>query len=376
MDKYLTNALTAEERQLLFSLILTEDNKEELGALVDEAFADAVTGQEDAALRELIFLAIRERRPKAALRPMRYRWLAAASVLFILCLGAGYLWIANKSSTASKKLIVNASDLPPGRQGAILTLADGKKIALDTVADGQVTTQGGASVTVANGALVYGDGGRDILYNTMSTPRGRQFRLSLPDGTLVWLNAGSSISYPTVFDGPVRKVRITGEAYFEVAARADMTFQVDVGDKRVVEVIGTHFNINAYDNEKNINTTLLEGAVRVTGDRQVVLKPGEQAQVPAEGEHATMKVIPHANVDKVMAWKNGMFDFEDASFDEIMRQFERWYDIEVVYGKDIPRIQLMGKMTRDVSISGLILFLEKLGIHARLEGRRLIIEER
>ena len=383
MDKYLTNTIAVEERQRLFSLIEGQQHKDELESMVDEAFAGAVDMEEDTELRELIFQAIRQRRSARVVK-MPYRWIAAACILLIFGLGS-YLWLSHRTPSPAPAMAVQTPDLAPGRQGAVLTLANGSKIVLDSLKNGHVTTQGNAMVSLDNGALVYAGSEGEMLYNTMSTPKGRQFQLRLSDGTQVWLNAASSISYPTVFKGQVRQVEVKGEAYFEVAKNTDMPFRVNVNDKEVVEVLGTHFNVNAYDNENSINTTLLEGAVRVVsrgvkGD--VVLKPGQQARVLAGMIDGTgvgvmdgteIKVISNPDIEKVMAWKNGMFSFENARLDEVMRQLERWYDIEVVYEKGVPDIELMGKMTRDVSLKGLMVFLERLGVHCRLEGRKLIV---
>ncbi|MBN9385919.1 MAG: FecR domain-containing protein [Chitinophagaceae bacterium] len=375
MDKYLTNTILVEERQRLLRLIASQQYRNELESVVDEAFAGAVDGEEDTELRELIFQAIRQRRSAPVVK-MPYRRIAAACVILALSIGS-YLWISHRTTSPTQQMAVQTPDLAPGKQGAILTLANGSKIVLDSLKNGHVTTQGNALVSLDNGALVYAGSEGEMLYNTMSTPKGRQFQLRLSDGTQVWLNAASSISYPTVFKGQVRQVDVKGEAYFEVAQNTNMPFRVNVNNKEVVEVLGTHFNVNAYDNEKSINTTLLEGAVRVVSggmNGDAVLKPGQQARVSTGMVDGTgIKVISNADIDRVMAWKNGMFSFEDARLDEVMRQLERWYDIEVTYEKGVPDIELMGKMTRDVSLKGLMLFLERLGVHCRLEGRKLIV---
>jgi ferric-dicitrate binding protein FerR (iron transport regulator) len=215
----------------------------------------------------------------------------------------------------------------------------------------------------------------------MSTPKGRQFQVTLPDGTKVWLNAGSSIRYPTVFNGGERKVEVMGEAYFEVAHNAKMPFKVNVNNKAELEVLGTHFNVNAYDNEATINTTLLEGSVKV-GSRSrspsgaigklqsAVLKPGNQAVLTHDSR---LTIHDNVDVNQVMAWKNGLFNFEGATFREIMNELERWYDIEIVYEKTVPDIEFEGKMTRDVPLHDLLKMLERSDIHFRIEGRKLIV---
>ncbi|MCR6722586.1 MAG: DUF4974 domain-containing protein [Chitinophagaceae bacterium] len=226
-----------------------------------------------------------------------------------------------------------------------------------------------------NGQLVY-DGANDeaiaVGYNSMATPKGRQFKMVLPDGTKVWLNAASSIRYPILFTGDERNVEITGEAYFEVAHNKSKPFHVKTSDGTDVEVLGTHFNINSYDNEESINTTLLEGSVRVTSKAgNIVLQPGQQAQSNANGIISLKRTV---NIDQVMAWKNGIFDFQDATLEEVMRQLERWYDIDVTYEKNIPKLEFYGKMGKDLSLETVLNGLEKSNVHFRMEaGRKLVV---
>ena len=307
----------------------------------------------------------------------RWRW-AAASIILLLGVGT-YLWQSSKTNTPT----VAITDIAPGGEGAILTLANGKQVVLDSLANGLIAVQKGAQTIIRNGELVYDASGAaagEVMYNTMRTPKGRQFRLQLPDGTRVWLNAASSIRYPTAFTGEERKVEITGEAYFEVAKAFSaggregvIPFRVNVRNKAEVEVLGTHFNINAYENEKGIHTTLLEGSVRVMQrSSALVLKPGQQALISSIGEK--IQLVNHADTDKVMAWKNGLFYFEGLTLEEAMRQLERWYDIEVIYEGAVPNIRFGGKMRRDISLSGLLQLLSDSQLKFRLEeGRRLIV---
>jgi ferric-dicitrate binding protein FerR (iron transport regulator) len=289
-------------------------------------------------------------------------------------------------------------DLPPGKNGAILTLADGSKVVLDSLGNGVVATQNGSKILLNNGQLAYStsnnghpaSGAADspavITYNTMTTPKGRQFQLLLPDGTKIWLNAASSVRYPTRFTDMERKVQVTGEAYFEVAQNAKAPFVVTVDEQTEIQVLGTHFNINSYADETSINTTLLEGSVRVIhAGEKALLRLGQQAQVPVDKAAQTggqpsetardhIKVLSNVNIDKVVAWKNGVFDFQDASLEEVMRQLERWYDIEVVYEKNIPKLEFFGRMGRDLTLSNVLRGLELSKVHFRMEGeRRLVI---
>jgi ferric-dicitrate binding protein FerR (iron transport regulator) len=238
------------------------------------------------------------------------------------------------------------------------------------------------------------------------TPKGRQFSLLLPDGTQVWLNAASSIRYPTTFTEGQRRVEVSGEVYFEIARNTKMPFRASVNNKAEVEVLGTHFNVNAYENEEYINTTLLEGSIKVQAggaaqpgnndssqvaspDRpdphpaqpsSVILKPGQQALMQVgETTQPAMKAQPgitvvDADIDQVMAWKNGAFNFNGASLEEVMRQLERWYDIEVIYEKGVPDIRIGGELSRDVSLAGLLKGLKESKVRFRIEeGHRLVV---
>lgn len=313
------------------------------------------------------------------------RWLwaaAAASIMAVLAAGA-YFLLSNEHTAPQVAKAPANTDVAPGRNGAILTLADGTQVVLDQLGNGVVASQNGAEAVLKNKQLAYnvtGKASAEVEYNSISTPKGRQFQVTLPDGTQVWLNSASSIRYPTVFTGKARAVEITGEAYFEVAKDPGMPFRVNVNNKAEIEVLGTHFNVNAYDNETNINTTLLEGRVRVQAGRETpataqparILKPGQQALIAAAAPAIT--VVNNADIEKVMAWKNGLFNFEDVSLEDAMKQLERWYDIEVVYEKGIPDIYFVGKISKDVTLAGMLKLLRASQVHFRIEqNRRLIV---
>jgi len=302
------------------------------------------------------------------------RWGWAAAVLVI---GLGAFWLLGRQETARPETVeVHQQDIAPGKPGAILTLADGTQMELDSMGNGLIATQQGVNVKLNNGEVEYDDTEEKadkIVYNTMTTPRGRQFRLTLPDGTKVWLNAASSLRFPMAFPGAERMVEVTGEAYFEVARDDHKPFHVLVNQTASVQVLGTHFNINAYSNEQLMRTTLLEGSLAVIHGRQrALLKPGQQAQLRTMEENG-LKVTADVDLDKVMAWKNGIFNFEGATLGEFLLQVERWYDIEVEYEKGVPEIKFWGKMTRDIPLSGLLVVLERSNVKFRLEGRKLTI---
>jgi ferric-dicitrate binding protein FerR (iron transport regulator) len=314
-----------------------------------------------------------EQAPVVRRMPARHRWsrVAAAAVFLLLATGV-YTWFRATQSRTTTVAVKKLPEIMPGKEGAVLVLADGRQVRLDSMANGVVAAQNGASAVLTNGQLTYTvtDAGTGATaYNTMYTPKGRQFHLQLPDGTGVWLNAASSIRYPVVFTGGERKVDITGEAYFEVAKNITIPFRINASNRAVIEVLGTHLNINAYDNEESLNTTLIEGAVRVSrGADSVLLSPGQQARVAA-----TLQVVKQADLDKVMAWKNGVFNFENAGLAEVMRQLERWYDITVIYEKGIPNVYFIGEISRGMSLGDVLTTMEKTGVHFRMQEDRTLI---
>lgn len=336
----------------------------------------------------------------AAAPPSRLRRIAmnktgwAAAAVLVLLLGAGLYWVLRPTAQHAIA-VVQDTDVLPGGNKATLTLADGRVVRLDS-AGNQVFQQGNTTVQQQDGQLVYDAKtlpapDSQPAFNTLSTPRGGQYQLVLPDGSKVWLNAASSITYPTAFTGNTREVIITGEAYFEVAKNPRQPFGVSIlpfKGRRAsrVEVLGTHFNINAYDDEESIKTTLLEGKVRMrseAGSQQsdpasqtsdlrpqnsVILKPGQQASLSNQSNQSPKIQVQTVDLDQVMAWKNGAFSFENKSLQEVMRQLARWYDIEVVYEGKLPSVTFAGEMGRDVPLSKVLAFLKGSRINFRMEG--------
>ena len=309
-------------------------------------------------------------------------WLKrAVAAAVIISFGLSFYFLFdNKESKldivgASTKNDLIINDILPGGNKAILTLADGSKIILDSADNGTVTHQGGVRVIkLSNGQLSYdlknGEPNK-VVYNTITTPVGGQYQLILTDGSKVWLNAASSLRFPSFFDGNERRVEITGEAYFEVAKNKAMPFIAKVNDAEV-QVLGTHFNIMAYDNEEAVETTLLEGSVKVVnGGQNNILKPDQQLQVSGDG---TTKLMTNVDIDQVVAWKNGTFIFENADIKSIMRQISRWYNVEVIYqNKNINDLFTL-EMPRTSKLSDVIKVLELTGnIHFEIEGKRVII---
>ncbi|MGN6435681.1 MAG: FecR family protein [Agriterribacter sp.] len=327
--------------------------------------------------------------PKAALLSIKRKWYWAAAALVFMVSGT----IAYRSFTNEKKSLPVANtktnryknDIAPGRNGAILTLSDGSTVNLDTAQNGLLAVQGKTKLTTANGSINYektkATGGEPI-YNMINTPRGRQYKVVLCDGSQVWLNAASSIRYPAVFEGAQRKVQITGEAYFEIAAAYSKSgkekipfivqFTTPSGYSGEVNVLGTHFNLNAYAEETAVKTTLLEGSVKVSLDNNesALLQPGEQVGI---GKNGKMKVSGDVDVDAVMAWKNGYFSFNKTDMATLMREISRWYDVEIEYAGAVPDRKFGGEISRSSNASDVLKIMEESKVYFKIEGKKIIV---
>lgn len=310
--------------------------------------------------------------------PRNWRW-AAASIVITLGIGVAAYWQFSSKTTSSVQqhaAINKLTDIGPGVEKAVLTLADGTQILLDSSKNGHLAQQGGSRVVKRNdGQLAYEpqiNTTDKIVLNTLTVPRGGQYSLTLADGTNVWLNAASSIRYPTSFTGSDRVIEIAGEAYMEIAKNAKQPFRVKANGTEVI-VLGTSFNVNAYADENTVKTTLIDGAVKVvktaTGGN-VLLQPGEQVQV--EADKGDLKV-ERVNTEEVIAWRNGLFSFNNADVKTIMRQLSRWYDINVVYENGIPTQRFYGEMNRNLTLSQVLKGLEVIKINCKIEGRNLIV---
>ncbi|MDH7459955.1 FecR domain-containing protein [Chitinophagaceae bacterium 26-R-25] len=318
--------------------------------------------------------------PKSKVRKLR--WMTAAAAIVLVALGT-FFWInVNRDKRPSVAVKPSESnDIAPGKNGAVLQLADGSKVSLDLAANGVVAAQGGSQAIMHNGQLKYEKGKLqdDNVFNTLTTPRGRIFNVVLSDGTRVWLNAASSLRYPTRFAGSRRVVEVSGEAYFDVAHNQNSPFIVQIinasgKSPASVEVLGTTFNINAYAGDSHNSTTLLDGAVRIiAGNSQLVLKPGQQSTFDHNGN---AQLAANPDLQEVLSWKNGIFSFENKSSADIFRELSRWYDIDVVYENGVPNIDIGGKMSRDVSLSVVLTFLKDSGLKCRLDAdqKKLFIQ--
>jgi ferric-dicitrate binding protein FerR (iron transport regulator) len=309
--------------------------------------------------------------------PGRRRWIRYAAAAVLILAVASLAWLYKPVPGPQKIAKVN-NEIMPGGNKAVLTLADGSSITLDSAGTGNLARQGNTKILKPDsGRLVYEVSGAAgaVAYNTLSTPKGGQFMVTLPDGSRVWLNAVSTLTYPTAFSGRERNVDLTGEAYFEIAENAAQPFHVHVkvpgsGNTMEVQVLGTHFNIMAYSDEKKINATLMEGAVKIIhGNSKNLLKPGEQAVVNPAGP---VEIRKNVDTEEVIAWKNGQFMFKSIALTDIMRQVARWYDVEVVYERH-PDIRLSGIVNRNIPISEILKLFESNGANFKIEGKRIIV---
>jgi transmembrane sensor len=325
-------------------------------------------------------------------------WRYGAAAVILLLIGAGgYFTLFYKAHPVNAPSLAGRfkNDVKPGGSKAVLTLSNGSKIVLDGAGVGQIAQQGGVDVEhLGSGGSAYRvqtTKPNAVLYNTLETPRGGIYQLRLPDGTRVWLNSGSSIRYPVFFAGNERQVELTGEAYFEVAKNASAPFKVIINGKAEVDVLGTEFDVDAYENEPSIKATLLEGSVRmvkavpvplvgVNTNKEklgVVLKPGQQAQLISGGNtgngEEVLNVDHHPDLDEVMAWKNGLFRFNGESIETIMKDAARWYNVDVVYKTD-NKLSFVATISRDVPISKLLKLLELTDrVHFQIDGKRITV---
>ncbi|MGV3766030.1 MAG: FecR family protein [Chitinophagaceae bacterium] len=318
--------------------------------------------------------------PAPVRRMNRARWLVAASLVLLAGLGSYFFFMRQEQDREEEMARVQVEPIVPGGNKATLTLADGSTVLLDDAGNGVLATQGNAIVKKnADGEVAYDLNahpatGAATVYNTINTPRGGQYKLTLPDGTKVWLNAATLLRFPTTFTGVERKVELEGEAYFEVAANKKMPFRVQSA-AQTIEVLGTHFNINTYKEEADVRTTLLEGSVKVVSPltpEGKVLVPGQQSLlVPGKAGISVAEV----NVEEVVAWKNGLFIFNKASLETIMHQVARWYDVEVEYRGRVTEDVFVGKLNRSENVQEVLRILELNKVKFHIEGRKIIVGE-
>lgn len=336
----------------------------------------------EATSQQLLATILQQQQPPATLRHISRRptWLAAAAVLFLLALGT---WLYTSTSFSPqdvpKALATTSPVIVPGGNKAVLVLGDGTNILLDSANNGNLTLQGNTTITKTDGQLSYYNNKEAATalaasYNTLVTPKGGQYQVVLSDGTKVWMNAASSLRYPAAFTGSEREVVLNGEAYFEVAKYPGKPFKVILNGMEV-QVLGTHFNVMAYDNEAAITTTLLEGSVKVSNPTSAnptsaILVPGQQALRTKNGP---VTVLSNVDMEETMAWKNGYFQFNRDGLDVVMRQIERWYDVTVSYEGKIPDRKFGGKISRSSNIQDVLKVLELSKVAFRIDGKKIIV---
>ncbi|KQN38538.1 DUF4974 domain-containing protein [Pedobacter sp. MC2016-05] len=364
LDQYVNKTITEEDFAELFNYI----SKEEYKPLLDDYMKklDKVTSP-DADVHHVdwnymyqnIVVDKKERSKTAIIISLAKKLTIAASLVIV-----GYLGyhIYNKQKVPQPTVQIVKKDLLPGGDKAILKLADGSEIILNDAQKGTLTRQGASNINKSDeGFIEYAvndKGEQNVYTNTLSTPRGGQYRLMLPDKSLVWLNAESSITFPTAFVGSQRKVMVTGEVYFEVSKDRTKPFVVE-SEQANVAVLGTHFNVNLYPNEENAAVTLLEGSIKLNHNNvSKILVPGQQAVFDANSSRILLRNV---DVDNVVDWKNGLFIFEDASIKDVMRQVERWYNVEVKYVGKTPSIKFNGVVSRNNNVSKLLKLLQAAG---------------
>lgn len=382
---YVQQSCSEKEGEELMNLLSVSKNKTEIKRLLDKYIEN--TGVEismPASTAASILQSILQK-DKAKIVPIENdkpvfrlwpRVAAAVAILFVW--GTAYWFISHQNNGKIVSPVVvssKPSTISPGGNHAVLTLADGSTVVLDSVQNGNI--QGAGVKIKKQGALLVYDASiasgknTSVAYNTLATPRGGQYRLILPDGSKVWLNASSSIHFPTAFAGRNRDVELTGEAYFEVAKNKEKPFHVNVNGMQV-EVLGTHFNVNAYGDEGRIETSLLEGSVKIkSGQSSGLLKPGQQARLM---KNSNQIEIQRADMNEVMAWKNGLFQFDGASITTIMSEISRWYDVDIEYAGKVPLRSFEGKISRDAQLSDVLKILELSNVKFILEGKKLIVE--
>lgn len=378
LQLYLDNRASNEEISEL--AILSEKTQDEtILSVFEQVWEGAGKGEvvliSDEA-RTMLTAILKTKQPGAVVRLLPVKKLVysiAAAAVIALGVFVFYKFVYNsKQQPEIAQQQPPVQDVSPGGNRAVLMLADGKTIMLDSAVNGLLAEQGNGKVLKTPDGIRYQAGSAaEILYNTIQTPRGGEYHVVLSDGTEVWLNASSSLRYPTRFDGKERKVELKGEGYFEVAHNPSSPFKVNVNGKEEVEVMGTHFNINAYSDEETINTTLLEGKVKVTAADSKFLSPGQQAKLFTNGK---VSVEESVNTDEVIAWKNGQFYFESADLKTILRQVQRWYDIEIVYEAAVSNRKYFAIISRKSTLTEVLKALQANDIKYRIEGKQLIVQ--
>lgn len=389
INRYISGRISAAEEELLFDWMGDSSKSELVKQVFEELIAERPTSQElelvanDTRIAEILSIdkALKQYPGRVFRLAGVSRWFKYAAILLVVIGVGASVWLLKREDNKSIVKTETQTDIKPGGLKAVLRLGDGTEINLDEVENGLISQRGSVRVVkTANGQIVYDvreSGNQGVEWNTVSTPVGGQFQIALPDGTMVWLNAASSIAFPSKFGGKERRVKVSGELYLDVAKNTKLPFLVDIGQQSVVEVLGTGFNINSYANENGIATTLVEGSVKInTSGKSTILSPGQQAVILTtrnSAEKSDIRIKTDLDISKVLAWKNGLFSFDNADLHSVMRQLERWYGIKVIYQGTATDLTLRGEMYRNVNLSTVLEFLEKMGVRFRLEGNILFV---
>lgn len=370
-QKYLNQRCSPDEISQLLNYFDTAPNDDKLlGQLIEGVLNQQGASDLDTETRQRLDTCLENimakrtmpvKTRKIWLRPLYIRW-AVAATLFVT-VGAAYFYFTQTADTSTTdKVGIASAELKPGKEKAILTLADGTVIDLEQAGNGKLENKAGVLVTkTADGKLIYDtkngvSPSGEISYNTLVTPRGGQYKVILPDGSAIWLNAASSLRFPTHFVGDERRVELSGEGYFEIKKNTDQPFVV-VSEGQEVTVLGTHFNINAYRENNFIKTTLLEGAVKINkGEQSCLLAPGQEASLSSA--NSRFSIEKNVDVDAAIAWKEGRFSFDETNIKEVMQQISRWYDVEVVYKGDFSNVELTGLISRAADASDVLKLLK------------------
>ena len=395
LRKYLDDDLSPEELRRFRELAIQKENRAELDRLlalwIDGEFP--FPQQEEIDIDTIYRDLTRDKGipvgvpPSAAPRPRRLYFFLSVTAAACVLLAAGVFLLLRPSShpipLVGKAPAIKPAAISPASDKAILTLADGTHIVLDSAANGTLASQGKMQVIkLSGGRLAYSPAGQSVgtdqaagtplLYNVIATPRGGFYQLQLPDGSKVWLDAASSLRFPTAFAGNTRAVELTGEAYFDITPNKNQPFMITTQGV-TVQVLGTEFNLMAYPDEDAVRTTLVNGSVRVIrGNNLQQIRPGEQAAW-LQGGKGWQVSIP--DMQQVLAWKRLEFRFEGLSVDAIMRQIGRWYDVDIAYRGPTPEGEFNGVISRKKSVADLLTVLEQTdAVHFTLQGRKIIVE--
>jgi transmembrane sensor len=383
--QYIANHCSAEELLELEELLKIPANESVISGLLENTWddLDMLNAKDISQTRaDQVYHSIIKSKALEK-RPYKF-WMIRIAATLLLCLSIGLIIYRSYTPQPLQKTTIKtaqpkAEDFMPGKNKAVLTLSNGSEVVLDDTRSGKIASQGSVIIRKLNdGQITYTSADADSKntsaaneLNTLSIPRGGQYQLTLPDGTLVYLNSASSLTYPAKFKGTERKVTLTGEAYFQVAKNPKKLFIINVNNKQQIQVLGTHFNVEAYTDERVINTTLLEGSVKILyKNKETLLKPG---QIAINNMGAALD-IQTADLDEVMAWKNGLFIFNNENITMVMKKISRWYDVEVVFKGDMKNVNFLGNYSRAKSLASLLKNIQLMeDVNISIEGRRITV---